>query len=95
MKKKTLKPWRLEYQWKSLEDYHRYCIRADKDAYTSGWFKGYTKYENLEMAQKGLQREFIDPYYDAIAGGRNWRLFNTVTEEIVTIIIEKTKIILI
>lgn len=93
-KPKVLKQWRLQYQWKSIADFNRYSIRANKDTYTTKWFNGHTRYEDLEKAKKGLYRELVEPYFDAIVGGRNWRLYNTVTSDTVGITIENKQITL-
>lgn len=94
-KKINLKKWRLQYQWKSLIDYNRYSIRSSKDPYTPKWFNGYSSYKDPKDAKKKLHRDFIDPYFDAIVGGRNWRIFNKETQESLTVIIEAKSVILI
>lgn len=95
MKQTEKYPWRLQYQWKNPIAFEKYCIRASKDFYTPKWFNGAGKYNSLEHAKKKLYREFIDPYFDAIVGGRNWRIFNKETQESFTVIIEAKSITLI
>jgi len=88
-------PWRLQYRWKSSEDFNKYSIRANRDAYTSRWFNGYGRYSDPEHVKKSLYRTLIDPFFDTVRGGREWRIINKETKKVFMVHIENKEIILI
>ena len=94
-KKPNNRPWILQMQWKSQVDFEKYSYKARNRQYKSEWENWFRKYANTDQAKEHLTNEIQDPNYEIYFIGRNWRLFNKETQEIVSIIMENKTITLI
>jgi len=80
-------------QWKSADDYEKYCYKARTILFISRWENWTRNFADVAIAKIKLQRELDDGIYDFFIG-RNWRLFNKQTQKILSVIIEGKTIIL-
>ena len=94
MKKKQLRPWLLQFQWKSSEDFKIYSFRATNSFYDDKWYGGGSMFINSEKAKRGLEKLFLDEIGNMRFKGRNWRIIDKETKQILSVIIENKTIIL-
>lgn len=93
--KKQLKPWLLQYQWKSEKDFDKYSWRTANSFYSPKWMSGRSVYADPERAKKNLEHRFLDNLGSIYSRGRNWRLFNKSEQKVLSVIVENKTITLI
>jgi len=86
MGKKT-ELWRVQVEWKTAEDYDNYSHRSRNKAYVKEWLPFPRTFFGLENARKKLER-ILDEGETCFFPGRNVRLVNKLTGEVVPVIIE-------
>ncbi len=94
MKTPDPRPWILQMQWKSEQEYQKFSYKSTNRPFRREWDNWTRKFRDPEHAKEMLTKDLKDSVYDFFQG-RNWRIFNKETQAVLYVIIENDTITLI
>lgn len=85
------KKWKLEFKWVDEKAFHTYSktiMGNPTGKYSDKWQKGFwnSKFISPTAAKQHLEANLKSQYIKTYYLGRNWRVFNTATKEVIELI---------